>query len=747
MMESKRKGLLLWQKLLVLLAVAIIVLAVGLGYATWRSLGQASRQIELDGRDILSRQTETFLAKLVGGQVDTVDLQFAQAQTAAAYGATLVTEQLVDGAFDPAQLAEDAWPILLERANNSTTIYYVSTAGVLYIYPQPDGLPANFNILGKEFFTTSLPSEVRPGEVWWNEVHEDPFSREYDLVVDAIAPVVVNEELRGYVGVSVSLSQLIAQFNQRQPIRGSYSFLMDASRQLVAAPPLARTDLLPPDQASVRGVADLNITGNSDLDTVLQNMVLGQAAVEQVAIKDELKYVAYQPLNNINWRLGTVVPVPLATAASTQLVEVVESGSGQALRGMLLWTTGLLLVALIGGAVLVRRFLTPLQHMVTATETIAAGDLDSRVAVTSRDEIGHLAIAFNKMTDQLRQLIGSLEDQVHERTAELSLSMEVGQKAVAIRSLEELLPTITEFIRDKFDLYYTHVYSVDDIGENLVIQAGTGDVGRELLAQRHSLPIGPGSIVGRVAASGEPVLVSDTETSDVHKPNPLLPDTRSELAVPLIVEGQVIGVLDMQSERVNTFTEENLTVFEAMATQLAISIDSARQWSAAQEAQRKSEEAVRQLSRESWAEKLAREKRELGYIYDLSTVKPISESNGETAGGGVSAPLVVQNQPIGRLAVNKPPNRPWTSDEQELLSAVAQQLAQKAESLRLFEQSQERATREQIARQITDKIRASRDIEAALKTAAEELSKALSTSKAVVDLKVSETEQNGHGDS
>jgi GAF domain-containing protein/HAMP domain-containing protein len=476
-------------------------------------------------------------------------------------------------------------------------------------------------------------------------------------------------------------------------------------------------------------------------------MVLGQAAVEQVAIKDELKYVAYQPLNNINWRLGTVVPVPLATAASAQLVKVVESGSGQALRGMLLWTTGLLLVALIGGAMLVRRFLTPLRHMVTATETIAAGDLDSRVAVTSHDEIGFLAVAFNKMTDQLRELIGSLEDQVQDRTVELSLSMEVGQQAVAIRSLDILLPTITEFIRDKFNLYYTHVYFVDDIGESLIIQAGTGEVGRELLAQHHNLPIGPGSIVGQVAATGEPVLVSDTETSDIHKPNPLLPDTRSELAVPLIVEGQVIGVLDMQSQRVNTFRQENLTVFEAMATQLAISIDSARQWSVAQEARRKSEEAVRQLTRESWAEKLAREKRNLGYVYDLSAVKPISKSNDETAMGGVSAPLVVQNQPIGRLAVGMPSDRTWTSEEQDLLAAVAQQLAQKAESLRLFEQTQERATREQIARQITDKIRTSRDIEAALKTAVEELSKALDTSRAVVDLKVTQTEQNGHGDS
>jgi GAF domain-containing protein len=232
--------------------------------------------------------------------------------------------------------------------------------------------------------------------------------------------------------------------------------------------------------------------------------------------------------------------------------------------------------------------------------------------------------------------------------------------------------------------------------------------------------------------------VSDTQNSDIHKANPLLPETRSELAIPLIVEDRVIGVLDMQADKANTFTENNKTVYEAMATQLAISINSAQQWTVAQEAQRKTEELVKQLTRQSWRERLASRRESLGFAYDLSAVAPLSNMNPEPANGGtkLAVPVVVQNEPIGQLAVNVPPQRALSPDEENLLAAVAQQLAQKAENLRLFEQTQQRAAREQIARQIADKVRASRDIESALKTAAEELAKNLGVARAVVDLKI-----------
>lgn len=409
----------------------------------------------------------------------------------------------------------------------------------------------------------------------------------------------------------------------------------------------------------------------------------------------------------------------------------------QAQTRMILFLAVIIMILVTFVAVGVGQYLaSPIVRLTQVAQRVAGGDLAARAPIETQDETGQLATVFNTMTNQLQSLIGSLEDQVRERMVELSLSVQVGQQAAAIRDLSELLTTITEFIRDRFNLYYTQIYFVDDIGENLVLKAGTGEVGTELLARHHSLPIGGNSIVGQVASSKQPVVVSDTTKSDIHQPNALLPETHSELAIPLTVEGQVIGVLDMQASQVNTFIPDNLTVFEAMATQLAISIDGAQQWARAQEARQRAEEAIRLLTREGWSDRLASHPEgKLGFAYNLSAITPLRsepETNGYEA---ISATVAVQQEPIGRLAVEVPPARKWTDDERSLVEAVAQQLGQKAENLRLFELTQQRAAREQMARQIVDKVRASRDVETALQTVAQELAQVLRT-KAVIDLRV-----------
>lgn len=408
-------------------------------------------------------------------------------------------------------------------------------------------------------------------------------------------------------------------------------------------------------------------------------------------------------------------------------------------QGQVMTTITMLIVLLtIGGAWGLGRYLTqPIIRLTDVARRVTASDLTAQAVVESHDEVGQLAQAFNEMTKQLRASIGSLEDEVRERTADLALSLAVGERAASIRNLDELLPTITDFIGEQFN-FYTQIYMVDDLGKNLILRTGIGDVGEELLARRHTLPVGAGSIVGKVAAEGQSIVVPDTQSSDIHKPNPLLPKTRSELAIPLITEGRVIGVLDMQANEANTFTEENLTVFEAMATQLAIAIDGAQQWALAQEAQQKAEEAVRHLIRQNWAERLTTRQGNVGFAYNLSAIVPLAAGGAQVENGGTKlvAPVVVQNESIGQLAVEMPAQRALSTDEQNLLAAVAQQLAQKVETLRLFEETQQRATREQLARQIADKVRASRDIESALKTAAEELSKALGAARTIVDLQV-----------
>jgi len=575
-----------------------------------------------------------------------------------------------------------------------------------------------------ERIEVELLAQTGQGERYISPVYIDDTTFE-PLIVVAVPVLDVFGDYQGTLVAEVNLKFMWDLVDRLEVGETGVAFVVDRQGKLLAFGDVTRV------------LAGENL---SHLNEVAQFLEAGEVKEYEhqgelsTGINGETVLGTYVPLGRPDW--AVVTELPAAEAYADVIRNIAASGA-----------IILIVAALAGlaGIYLARRLAAPLHNLTATVSRIAGGETQLQAAVEGSAEVVQLAEAFNGMTSQLHFLLSSLEEQVQERTAELALSMEVGQRALEMRSLDELLPTITEFIRDRFDLYYTHVYFIDDIGENLVIRAGTGDVGRQLLARRHTLPVGAGSIVGQVAASGQSIVVTNTETSDIHKPNPLLPDTRSELAVPLVVEGQVIGVLDMQSDRAHTFTRENLTVFEAMATQLAISIDSARQWTLSQEAQRRAEEAVRQLTRETWTERLSRDRKGVGFVYDLATITPVSPREPATEATGFSAPLVVQSQQIGRLAVAAPPNQSWTEDEQNLIDAVAEQLAQKAENLRLFEQTQDRATREHIARQIADRVRASRDIETALKTAAEELSKALGTSRAVIDLDVAlPDEGNGH---
>jgi len=404
----------------------------------------------------------------------------------------------------------------------------------------------------------------------------------------------------------------------------------------------------------------------------------------------------------------------------------------------------------------------PIKKLHDDINTIVQRDLETPVINQEMDEISELEASFNILVTQLRQSFSTLEEQVQERTGELALSLEVGQRVTNIRDMNTLLSTVAEFIWDQFSLHYVQVFLVDDINQNLVLRAGTDQIGQELLAHNLSMPIDTETAVGRAVIERRSIIVSDTTAAGINtggrnipaawysvliekekekRPVSLLPESLSELAIPLIVEGQVLGVLDLQDNKIRSFTEKGLSVYEAIAVQLSVSVDSARQWELAQQAQQRAEQAVRQLTREGWTDRLVSSWGEEGFVYDLSNVRPLSAAMW-TSDKSVSVPLVVQDQAIGQLNVNAA-DRHLTVDEQALLQAVAQQLAQKAENLRLFEATQQRASREQIARQIIDKVRSSRNIETALRTATEELNRVLGTATASIDLQITPSSPQG----
>ncbi|MFZ0543891.1 MAG: GAF domain-containing protein, partial [Candidatus Promineifilaceae bacterium] len=179
----------------------------------------------------------------------------------------------------------------------------------------------------------------------------------------------------------------------------------------------------------------------------------------------------------------------------------------------------------------------------------------------------------------------SLAERVAARTQDLELAAEIGRYISRVHEPEEILLEAVEVIRSRFDLYYTQIYLVDGTGNNLILRAGTGVVGRQLQQLKHRLPLNSSSINGTAVIHNKTVIVSNTRESNIFRLNPLLPDTHSEIAVPLSVSGNVIGSLNLQSDKPGGLTEDNIPAFEALAGQLAVALDNARLFAEAAEAQ------------------------------------------------------------------------------------------------------------------------------------------------------------------
>jgi len=182
-----------------------------------------------------------------------------------------------------------------------------------------------------------------------------------------------------------------------------------------------------------------------------------------------------------------------------------------------------------------------------------------------------------KNNEELQALQTGLEARVVERTKALEMSADVSRRLASILDTRQLASTVVNEIRDSFNYYYVQIYLLDEAGENLVLTAGTGQAGVEMMKRGHSLPKGRG-LVGRVADTKESILVSDTSQDPNWLSNELLPDTKSEAVVPIFIGNKVLGVLDVQDDVTNDIFTEDVTLLESLASQVAISLNNARQY-------------------------------------------------------------------------------------------------------------------------------------------------------------------------
>ncbi|HEX9018733.1 MAG TPA: GAF domain-containing protein, partial [Anaerolineaceae bacterium] len=417
---------------------------------------------------------------------------------------------------------------------------------------------------------------------------------------------------------------------------------------------------------------------------------------------------------------------------------------------------------------------SPINHLTRTALLVSSGDLEAQAPVRSEDEFGMLGAAFNSMTFQLRTLIAQLEDRVKARTKEieeqnltlanrarqLQTVADVARQIVSMQDLEPLLVQVTRLVSERFGFYHVGIFLLDDKGEYAVLRAANSEGGNRMQARQHKLQVGKVGIVGYATGVGEARIATDVGDDAVYFNNPDLPETRSEMALPLKVGGQVIGALDIQSKVSNDFHGNDIELFSTLADQVAIAIYNNRLYSETRQALDEAQKLHRQYLRSEWAAD-ASHRKTLGYLFNQAGTTPqqaenplwkkvfasgdavyatLPGDNGTAHKAVMAVPISVRGETIGVIHIqDQGDERMWSEDEVSMVNGIASQVAIALENARLFENTVRRAEREKKVLQITGKIRSTNDPEEMMRIAVRELQAALQATRTQIYIRQDET--------
>jgi PAS domain S-box-containing protein len=175
------------------------------------------------------------------------------------------------------------------------------------------------------------------------------------------------------------------------------------------------------------------------------------------------------------------------------------------------------------------------------------------------------------------------EEALQRRSDYLAASSEIGRLVTSTLDLNTIFTRTVNLIGERFGFYYSAIYTVEETGFNARLQEATGEAGEKMKAQRYSVIVGSSSVIGKVSESGESILLNDVTHELLYVPNPLLLDTQSEVAIPLRIGTRIVGVIDIQSEQTFAFTEDDISVLQSLADQVAVAIDNARSYELSQQ--------------------------------------------------------------------------------------------------------------------------------------------------------------------
>ncbi|MBN2085797.1 MAG: GAF domain-containing sensor histidine kinase [Anaerolineales bacterium] len=216
---------------------------------------------------------------------------------------------------------------------------------------------------------------------------------------------------------------------------------------------------------------------------------------------------------------------------------------------------------------------TETRSLVVRNESIGALEVDA--GSVSPETIGILDAVAGQLSGHLENL--RLLEQNEKRTHELEIVAELSATTATVLDPDRLLQSIVDLTKERFGVYHVHIYLADEDSGTLALAAGAGEVGRKMVAAKHTIAMGlEKSLVARARRERGALIVNDVRSEPDFLPNPNLPETRSEMAVPMIVGEKVLGIFDVQSDRLNGFSEEDANIYTTLASQIAVALQNAR---------------------------------------------------------------------------------------------------------------------------------------------------------------------------
>ncbi|HSG44156.1 MAG TPA: cache domain-containing protein, partial [Anaerolineales bacterium] len=470
-------------------------------------------------------------------------------------------------------------PFVLENNRQIRAVYYTNLDGVIIYFPNVNlaaNVPHDYDATKQPTFRVATPLLDPQREPRWSFPRQDPAG--VGLIVSVSMPVYFDDEFSGVMSADFRLNSIAQEIASISIGQTGYAFLVDNNGLIIAMPPEGyETFGLQPEVLEVNEEPKLTIFDGDapfEMQQITRRMVVGGTGIITTKIGDADVFIAYAPVANRNFSLGVIVPVE----ELTQPIAATRGETNLQIQ-LAIRNAAIILVALLAGAIIVSLGLgqviaAPVQRLTQTANQILEGDLAAQAEVTTRDEIGTLAQAFNAMTARLRETFDGLEKNIEERTAQLVEAnaknerrakqfQSIAQVARTISStldLESLLDQITTVISREFGFYHVGVFLLDTAGEYAVLSAANSKGGQIMLARGHRLRVGEKGLVGFVSSTGRARVALDTGADAIFFNNPDLPDTRSEIALPMRAGAQIIGVLDVQSLEQNAFAQEDVAI-------------------------------------------------------------------------------------------------------------------------------------------------------------------------------------------